>query len=72
VFFLLVLFTSAAMASPHRGGQDPMVTTVNDGGPGSLRDAIATAQSGKLVYRTFLDAAVQPLAAYQRPRAFTF
>jgi protein-L-isoaspartate(D-aspartate) O-methyltransferase len=39
---------------------------------GVTRLAIATAQSGKLVYRTFLDAAVQPLAAYQRPRAFTF
>ena len=39
---------------------------------GVTRLAIATAQAGKLVYRTFLDAAVAPLAAYQRPRAFTF
>ncbi|QNN65464.1 protein-L-isoaspartate O-methyltransferase [Sphingomonas rhizophila] len=39
---------------------------------GVARLAIATVAGGALAFRTFADADVAPLAAYQRPRAFTF
>jgi hypothetical protein len=51
LFLLAVSLGSvSAVAAPEPGrGADPVVTNLDDGGPGSLRDEIATAQPGDTI-----------------------
>ena len=56
----------AAALAPH----GRLGTALSD--RGVTRLAVGTAVGGALAFRTFADADVAPLVAYQRPRAFSF
>src|SRR5690348_2922775 len=49
-FLLAIFLTSTSVAAPqHWRSTDPVVTNLDDGGPGSLRDEIAAAQANDTI-----------------------